>query len=55
MNDRKDHYLKLANNALDQMPFIDREKVKVLLPKDNNLLWRVINTGLWISKFNVTA
>lgn len=55
MNDRKDHYLKLANNALDQMPFIDREKVKVLLPQDNNLLWRVINTGLWISKFNVTA
>ena len=55
MNDRKDHYLKLANNALDQMPFIDREKVVVLLPKDNNLLWRVINAGLWISKFNVTA
>ena len=55
MNDRKDHYLKLANNALDQMPFIDREKLIVLLPTDNNLLWRVINTGLWISKFNVTA
>lgn len=55
VNDRKGHYLELANNALDQMPFIDKEKVMVLLPKDNNLLWRVINTGLWISKFNVTA
>lgn len=55
MNNKKDHYLDLAHLALNQMPFVDKEKVVVLIQNDNNLLWRLINTGMWISKFNVTA
>ena len=55
MNDNKDFYLKLASEALDNMPFVNREELEVKINIDNNLLWRVINTGKWINKFKVSA
>ena len=55
MNSNKDYYLKLANEALDKMPFIDRELITPKLEKDNPLLWRVINAGKWITQFNINV
>ena len=55
MNNDKESYLKLASASLDKMPFIDKEKVKTLITNDNGFLWRVINAGLWISKFNISV
>lgn len=55
LNNNRDYYLKLAYSALDKMPFVNRDKVYALMLKDNNFLWRVINTGLWISKFNLSV
>ncbi len=55
MNTNKVYYLKLASDALDKMPFVNREKLELILKSDNNVLWRVINAGLWISKFNISV
>ena len=55
MNNNKNYYIGLASSSLDKMPFINRKKVHALMLKDTNLLWRIINVGLWISKFKITA
>ena len=55
MDNDKKYYLDLANNSLDKMPFINKAKVQSLIQSDNGMLWRVINTGLWISKFNISV
>lgn len=55
MNNNKSYYLRLASSALDKMPFVNKKKVKAIIQSDNNMLWRVINTGRWISKFNISV
>jgi asparagine synthase (glutamine-hydrolysing) len=55
MNNNKNYYIGLASSSLDKMPFVNRKKVHALMLKDTNLLWRIINVGLWISKFKLTA
>ena len=55
MNTKKDYYLELAKESLDKMPFIDKEIIFPLLSKNNDLLWRVINAGKWITQFNISV
>lgn len=55
MNKKKDHYITLAEESLDKMPFIKKEKILPLLSKDNDLLWRVINAGKWITQFKISV
>ena len=55
MNSNKKYYLDLAHDAITKMPFIDKAEVEKMIQRDNSFLWRIINTGLWISKFNIAV
>ncbi len=55
MNNNKDHYIKLAEDSLVKMPFINKEMILPILYKNNDLLWRIINAGKWITQFNISV
>jgi len=55
MNKNKEYYLKLAEESLEMMSFINAEKIRPLISKDNTLLWRIINAGKWIKIFNISV
>ena len=55
MDADKKKYLNLENESLQYMSFINKQEIKPIIEKDNNLLWRVINAGRWIKIFDINA
>lgn len=55
MNKNREYYIELAKESLEKMPFLNQELLLPLLTKNNDLLWRVINAGKWITQFKISV